>query len=515
MGAAGGHRMPTTLTHPELSADGAIDALRAAGFEVDLPRPSERGLLDTFDGRVHRGGLRLEARAGEEAALVLLSIDDAPPARLEWDGGTPQRPADLPPGPFRARLAELTEERALLPLATVTSTVREARRTDRRGKIVARAELHEQLTVDHAALDGWLLELSGVAGHDDVDRVVARLTALGMHPVGDDVTSAAATAAGLDVSGRVSSPTVPLDRDEPALAGLRRVLANLAVTIEDNLEGTIDDIDPEFLHELRVAVRRTRSVLAEAKGVLPADVRAHHRDGFGWLGEVTGPARDLDVYVLGWERYVAPLQSDGRDSLDRVREELDQRRLAAHEELSRALCSERCCELLDGWERWLHDPDVTPPDEQRLGRFVARRVAKAQRKVLEHGRSITPDSPAERLHDLRKDTKKLRYLLECFGSLFPAKGRRAFVDQLKALQDNLGEHQDAEVHLAQLRALAHDLNERATVDTDALLAMGRLSDHLDRRRAEERAGFVERFAAYDTKANRRLLDKLLHEVASG
>ena len=83
------------------------------------------------------------------------------------------------------------------------------------------------------------------------------------------------------------------------------------------------------------------------------------------------------------------------------------------------------------------------------------------------------------------------------------------------MQDNLGEHQDAEVHLAQLRELAHDLHARATVDTDALLAMGRLSDHLDRRRAEERAAFVDRFASYDTKANRRTLKAMLRKVSAG
>ena len=106
----------------------------------------------------------------------------------------------------------------------------------------------------------------------------------------------------------------------------------------------------------------------------------------------------------------------------------------------------------------------------------------------------SPASPGERLHDLRKDTKKLRYLLECFGTLFPADERKAFVSQLKDLQDNLGEHQDAEVHLAQLRDLAHDLHERSVVDTDALLAMGRLSDQLERRRTEERSAFAKRFA---------------------
>ena len=59
-----------------------------------------------------------------------------------------------------------------------------------------------------------------------------------------------------------------------------------------------------------------------------------------------------------------------------------------------------------------------------------------------------PDTPAEQVHDLRKDAKKLRYLLECFGSLLPKSPRKQFVKRLKALQDNLGEHQDAEVHVA-------------------------------------------------------------------
>ena len=105
--------------------------------------------------------------------------------------------------------------------------------------------------------------------------------------------------------------------------------------------------------------------------------------------------------------------------------------------------------------------------------------------------------------------KQLRYLLECFGGLLPTKPRKAFVSQLKALQDNLGDHQDAEVQLAELRTLAHDLHKRAKVDPDALLAMGRLSDLLDRRRQEERDAFVDRFASYDTKANRAALAALL------
>ncbi|MGH9275859.1 MAG: CHAD domain-containing protein [Acidimicrobiales bacterium] len=310
-----------------------------------------------------------------------------------------------------------------------------------------------------------------------------------------------------------SSPTVALAIDDEALAGFRRVLRNLAAAIDANLEGTVTDADPEFLHELRVAVRRTRSVLAQGKGVLPPDVRDRYRESFGWLGQVTGPARDLDVHVLGWDDYLAPLSDVDRRALDRVLAEVEARRRDAHTELADVLQSDTTRDLLATWRSWLTDPDVEATDPQPLGPFVARRIAKAQDNVLRDGRSIDPTTPAERLHDLRKDTKKLRYLLECFGGLFKAKPLGAFVSQLKALQDNLGEHQDAEVHLGQLQELAHQLHERATVDAEALHAIDRLGDHLDRRRRHERERFAKRFAAYDRKANRKTLDTLLRRAA--
>jgi CHAD domain-containing protein len=302
---------------------------------------------------------------------------------------------------------------------------------------------------------------------------------------------------------------VPLRAEEDALDAFRRVLANLADTIDSNLEGTITDADPELLHELRVAIRRTRSVVSQGKGVLPRDIRARHREAFGWLGEISGPARDLDVHLLGWDAHVAPLGEVEAARLEPVRATLEARRQDAHEALALALRGDRTRAVLDGWRRWLADPSVTAEEPQALGPVVAKRIAKAQRTVLDHGRAITGTSPPQRLHDLRKDAKTLRYLLECFGGLFPTKPHRAFVRQLKDLQDNLGAHQDAAVHLAELRELAHDLRDRTDVDTDVLLAMGRFSAHLEHRRQAERRDFASRFKAYDTKKNRRSLEQLI------
>jgi CHAD domain-containing protein len=235
-------------------------------------------------------------------------------------------------------------------------------------------------------------------------------------------------------------------------------------------------------------------------------VRDHHRAELGWLSDLTGPARDLDVLLLEWERYVAPLDAASVEALAPVRDELERRRTLAHEELSAGLRSERYEDLMAGWERWLRTPsdDASGPS---VGTVVARRIEAAQRRVLEAGRAITAASPAEALHDLRKDAKRLRYLLECFGSLLPGKRRKPFVAALKGLQDNLGAHQDAEVHGALLRDLVDAL--RPEVGPDAVLAMGQLIERLDRRRTAERAAFSARFAAYDTRATARALDRLL------
>jgi CHAD domain-containing protein len=228
------------------------------------------------------------------------------------------------------------------------------------------------------------------------------------------------------------------------------------------------------------------------------------------------------VYLLEWEGYVAPLEPGAAQALEPVRAELERRRTAAHEALSAGLRSERYELLMAGWERFLRAPCADAPGPS-VGTVVADRIQRAQRRVLQAGRAISADSPPEALHDLRKDAKQLRYLLECFGSLLPTKPRKAFVASLKGLQDNLGAHQDAEVHVTLLRELAEALHvpakatsgrgsRRPGVDASTLLAMGQLMEVLDRRRQAERDAFAERFAAYDTRATATALDELLSGI---
>ena len=398
--------MPTTFSHPAQPSAVVVAALTARGFEAGPAVRTTITVLDTFDGRLHRAGLRLVLRRGTAQPELVLSADGpAPAARLRWSTA-PAWPSELPAGPFRARLVAVTQERALLPLLTVTTTVRTLQHPDRRGKTTVAVAVHDDLDVpgagDDADLPAWIAEILPVVGHDDAaEAVVTRLSAAGLVAGSDDLVALAARSAGVPLTGRDSSPTVPLEASDDALDAFRRVLMNLADTIEVNLDGTIADTDPEFLHELRVAVRRTRSILAHGKAVLPEDGRARYREVFGALGQVTGPPRDLDVQVMGWSHYVSSLDPADAATLEPVRVELEARRTAAYEQMSEDLRSPTTRDLLDGWRRWLVDPDLDSDEPQPIGAIVAKRIIKAQHKVVQDGRVIRPTSHPEMLHDLR------------------------------------------------------------------------------------------------------------------
>ena len=510
--------MPTiTITDPEVPALTVVDALVASGFEAGRAERGSRTVLDTFDGRLHDAGLRLEVHQGGHDELVLWGDPTSPPAVMATTG-IPVWPTELPPGPLRQRIAAITQERALVPVITISSRELLLRRVDRRGKATAQVAVHDQIVVEGAEpslVPAWAAEVRSVVGHEDTaELATARLAMLGLTTHEGDLTGVVAVSVGIPLGGRSSSPTVEMAATDDVLGSYRRVLLNLALTIDANLSGTIADTDPEFLHELRVAVRRTRAVLSQAKEVVPDAIRDRFGEAFAAIGQVTGLPRDLDVYLLGWADQVASLSAADVAALEPVRRELESRRVVAKTELAQALRSRATRTSLERWRAWLTDPDVAAEEFHAVGPVVAARIARAQAKVLRDGRAITPASDPERLHDLRKDAKKLRYLLECFGGLLPAKSRKAFVAQLKDLQENLGDHQDAEVQMGQLRDLAHDLHQAPGVDADVLLAIGRLSDHLDRRRRAERGAFADRFAAYDTGPNRRSLDKLLDAVST-
>ncbi|MCU1504039.1 MAG: hypothetical protein JWM12_3393 [Ilumatobacteraceae bacterium] len=496
---------------------GAVRALAELGFRFDEPRTVTSSLLDTFDGRLHRAGLRLELHQGESAALVMAGTGRVQ-AHLPVGGSVPRRVEDLPRGPFRGRLAAIVDVRALLPQLRVTSTRTTGRWLDRAGKTVVGATIHTGTRiVDHEPVDaiGSMIEIDELVGYEKrAHRATEVLERFGLVPYAGAALELVAAAIGLDRRGFTDSATVPLEPTMPSLDGFRAVLANLAATIVANWQGTTERLDTEFLHDLRVAIRRTRSVVAQGKRVLPHGVAGTARERFGWLGGLTAPARDLDVYLIEWNGYTASLGRDALAALEPVHALLQRRCDAAYVSLVAALRSPEAPELISWWENWLSIPVVEPGGlhaGRELGTVVGQRIARAQATLIARGRAIGPEAPAEAVHTLRKDAKKLRYALECFAGVLPTAPRKDFVQRLRALQDNLGEYQDVEVHGGQLREISSELHAGGT-SADTMLAIGQLTERLERRGLAARAEFTERFASYDTDKTRRLLDSMLDGI---
>jgi len=496
----------------------AVGSLTESGFGFDPPRALTTTLVDTFDGRLHRAGLRLELRMSAGIELVL-SGDDVVPAHLSVDS-VPRVVTDLAPGPFRSRIATLIDIRALLPQVRVRMERSVGALLDGSGKTVAIAELYEQVhIVNRPDIDRFTaIEIHEVPGYaKQARRARAVLQDVGLEECELDTLAQCAAAADVDLAGFNATATVPLEADMAALDGIRAVLVNLEVAISANWQGAIDETDTKFLHDLRIALRRTRTVLAASKSIVPAEVLDPAKQEFAWLAGATSAARDLDVYLLEWKRYTDPLGVGLAVSLEPVRDVLVQHCADAHHELEHALRSERATALMTEWRRWLGEPvgdDGLPPRaDDPLGKAVARRIDRGHRRLIDEGRLIGPDTPADDVHDLRKDAKKLRYLIECFSSVLPDRPRKRYVKQLKALQTNLGEHQDAEVHIALLRSLTPALVS-ADADADTMVAVGEIIQRLEQTRVAARAEFAERFADYDSPTTQRSFDALIEAIAT-
>jgi CHAD domain-containing protein len=303
---------------------------------------------------------------------------------------------------------------------------------------------------------------------------------------------------------------VPLSHDQRADAGAVAVLRRLLSVIGDNIEGSISGADPEHLHQLRIAVRRSRTVQRQLKDVFPVLELPGYRAEFRWLQQATGDARDLDVYLEDLDALRDMLPAATRSDLDPLVPVLAHSRMTARAEMTRALRSARTANLFEDWDRLLEGVVALPLEDrpaaaQPLGAVAGKRIRKVYKRIIGMGRAIDAGSPPEAYHELRKKGKELRYLLELFGvKLFDEDAVTPLVRSLKGLQDVLGRHQDREVQIAMLRASAAEVSELPGGGA-ACMAMGTL---IERLRADEQAAreeFGARFAELAAKPQRALV----------
>ena len=497
----------------------AVAAAEKLAVSTPAPQPVHVRYLDTFDRRLQRAGLVLEHRTLPGATGLRCREFGRARILAEAQGEPlPAFPRDISHMRLRALLAPLVGVRRLLVVAETCGRLAVARGRDREDKTVVLMECFS------APRGPRRLTVHPLRGYERfAARAVRRLRQMeGIAP--DDGEPMLAASAGPDAryGGADVSERTGLDPAERSDVACKRLLARLDAALETNAPGIEADLDPECLHEFRVAVRKARSLLREMKRVFPSRVTRRLRADLSWLGQCTGALRDLDVHLLELTPVAVIGVGDGADDgaddgddatvRDALRLHLDASRKREYRALCRILRSARFRRVRSAYRGFLDtDPPVRPRSENALtpiASLSAIRIRKVYRRILTEGRRIRDDSPSEAVHDLRKSCKRLRYLLEFFRELHPAKPVEGTIARLKRLQDNLGAYQDVQVQRAVLEEFRASV-AASSLDATGIDAVDRQCAALTERERRTRAEFSTRFARYDSKRAHKAFEAAL------
>lgn len=487
------------------------DMKRKFALEPESTRKSVVSWYDTFDWRLYSRNLHLFY---DLSGWRLVRRDTGDPV-AELRGVSPEEVKfvhHFPSSRIRSALEPILAVRRLHHLFTEETAAKGYRVLNADNKTVARLILEEH----HFAAGGTglrTLSLHGVRGYDSSFHRLIRF--LGGFGIGDPVDSHAVFTEGARTAGRMpldysSRFRIDLRPEMSARQAMTAIYRQLLATMRQNEPGLLDDLDTEHLHDFRVAVRRTRSGLGQMKNALPPAITHTFRREFAWLGEITGPSRDLDVYLLDENRYKSRLPERLQNGLPPFFAELKVRRNTEQKRLVRQIRSGRYRKIISAWDDFLQTdaaggetgyparPIIDPARE-----IIYRRFSK----VIKEGRGVGPFSPPEKLHRLRILCKKLRYLLEFFSSLFAQEDIEPAIKQLKRLQDNLGDFNDLTVQQAMLRHSLDTLRPGSRQNQEMAASLGGLLTGLHDEQHLVRKEFEERFREFAEPANVELYRK--------
>lgn len=260
------------------------------------------------------------------------------------------------------------------------------------------------------------------------------------------------------LEGRADSPVKGRAPDIDAAQTLPGILQQLIwaclLHLQANLRGATGSDDPEYLHQMRVALRRLRVVLRMAARFRADDRLAALSEEIAALGVSLGRIRDWDVFIAGT---LEPMRErmPGDAGLQALLAASEQSRALCHQALRGEKQARELQRLILRFALWMNGPywsrhdEAEPPPRD----FATRLLGKLSRRFAQA--SVHVESPADgQLHALRICAKKLRYSAEFFAALYGKQTSKTYFAALTDVQDMLGRINDVAVAQCLLDELA-------------------------------------------------------------
>lgn len=320
-----------------------------------------------------------------------------------------------------------------------------------------------------------LFSLHPLRGYQqDAEAICRQLAPLDKQPCGSLTMRQILLYSGLEVTVPPKQLTFNLN---PTQAGQRAVLhmaKRLVSLARQQEQGLCDDIDTEYIHQYRVALRKARSLISLFKTCLPQSSRATLQQQLKQLAQRSNRLRDLDVFLLNRNDYQRLLPPTQRPGLDKAFARIARQRQREQKQLAALVSSagyqdevHHLMVTLDQAQQPLTNKGVTP-----IRPLAAQKIARQYRQICRDGVKIDATTADAAIHALRIECKKLRYLLELFAELFDRKRIKRLIKKLKLLQDILGRFNDLTVQQDFLSHLATTTRDTAqTISLTALVAV--------------------------------------------
>lgn len=312
------------------------------------------------------------------------------------------------------------------------------------GRIVARGRALPLEEIEIEVLEG------PASAAFDVAETLAAALALRPEPA-----SKLARGLALAAAARLSpchAAQVSIEEAPDTAEAARRIAAACLAHAQANEAGVLASDDIEFVHQLRVALRRLRSALRLFREALAPGIVAEFADDLRWAAAILGRCRDWDVFVTQTLPPLVAAQGDaraGRALVSRARGRQREARAAARE----AVRSARYGLAMIRLGRWISAPAEPAQGGESPKDFASRSLRRGARKVAAGAAAFSGLDGAGR-HRLRIVVKRHRYAAEFLGSLFRALQVKRHVRSLARVQDALGLANDCANALAHVRELS-------------------------------------------------------------
>ena len=484
-------------------------------YMVKKERPvlKRMAIYDTFDWRLFNKSFvlytsekKLFLRKLFKNALIHSVAITSPPVFV-WD---------FPGSELKERLSLVLKMRALLKIIELHSRLTAHRILNQDEKTVARL-VSEEIRPTRGksglvlATYLWLQPVKGYT--KDCQNITKHLEEAGFTALKkEDIYFKAMEAAGKSPGSYSSKLKIQLDPAMRSDEATKIILRYLLQTIKINEANLEKDLDTEFLHDFRVAIRRTRSALGQIKSVFPKNIAVRFKKDFAFVGKLSNPLRDLDVYLLKEDAFKAILPPVLRGDIDPLFDYLRKNRSKALQKVIRGLKSKKYAQIMQNWESFLDEPVQDPPPASNANvpiiTLARKRIYKQYRRIVKDGSWILENTEDEKLHALRIECKKLRYLMEFFSSLFPRKKINMLIAQLRTLQDNLGDFNDLCVQEKYLLNIVEELPATHRKSKKTQVAIGSLIGTLDREKQSIKDAFAKTFTDYASPPNKRAFREL-------